>query len=747
MKMKLLTLILIIFTTINTQAQQPKDSSAAFTKMAEAYRKMGLPETTIQMMVQAERERLYPAIKQKADVKRNEDSKQKAQANNSTDDEDDDEAEKMMDKAIRKMGKDPTEIKKKMANTPETNLKEIPKLSARLIATTPATEAAMIIYLTTMLLKAESVLSGDKKIKANKYVGKGRETGYVGVVFWINKEHDLALYLMLKACVEMPQDNLLLNNFATCLSMSGLPEKAIPILDYLSNKLPENGNVFNNLGQAWLSMGNISKAKPLLEKAVVKDKVHAEANSSLGKIAVKEGNTSKAVSYFENSITGGLSSETFNQWARIAPNKDVSNFIRGNHKKSYKEVPITKRWVLPDIPSSVTEAQEKEGTISQFFANMEATLSDMPNKIEELSNAKMEKEEKRFLQMQQQSMNMKTMDDVNKYNNQFGKYFHIYKFKAQLMLNAIRSRDYATSYTQRIEQAAVVKQNRLAILYKALKILKDKIAVLNKEIGRLEGGENGDDELKIAAIEKQICPLTFEVQNTELTELSAINNQYAKEVESILNQRLQEEMYWTTLYTLPNNPTGDLYKLYETYLSDLYLLKGLYPLPAPLKLVCNERDNHKAAAVTGKMQLWEDSHCPIDINYDVIIAQAKMNCREIFIGAKFKDITVGWERKIDPVTWETLEHSISIAAGLKEFEKKITKDLTGKVTVEGKVTIKLDADLLPTDLIVKTQAGAELSGPLGGKAGVDLGSIEISVQGGLRGEGAVPDLVSKMFGN
>jgi hypothetical protein len=45
------------------------------------------------------------------------------------------------------------------------------------------------------------------------------------------------------------------------------------------------------------------------------------------------------------------------------------------------------------------------------------------------------------------------------------------------------------------------------------------------------------------------------------------------------------------------------------------------------------------------------------------------------------------------------------------------------------------------------ESGVELSGPMGGKAGADLGSVEISVQGGLRGEGAVPDLVNKMFGD
>lgn len=745
MKATFIFLIFIFFVGSSAMAQQPKDSTAYFKKMTDEYLKMGLPEITTQAMVQMERERLYPAIKQKADEKRNAEGKKRAQAYDS--EEDDEEAEKMMDNAIKKMGKNPTEVKKKMAEVPDSKLNEIPKLGTRVVVGTPSSEAALMAYLNAMLQKAQAALSTAKKEKAAQYINKKRETGYFGVIFWINKEHDLALYLMLKACIEAPEDNLLLNNFATCLSMSGLPEKAIPILEYISNKLPNNGNILNNLGQAWLSMGNISKAKPLLEKAVVKDETHPEANRSLAKIASKEGNTSKAISYMEKAMTGGVSSETYNQWAKLSPGKDASNFIRTNHKQFYKEVPITKRWVLPEIPSSVTEAQENEQAINQFFANLDATLMDMPNKIAVLNDAKSEQENKQFLEMQRQSANMKSLDDVNKYNNQFGKLFHVYKFQAQLMLNSIKSTDYATSYTKRIEQAAENRTARLTILNKSLSPINEKINKLLKEIDKFEGGENGDDEVKMEALNKQICPLKLEAQTLELTQLAAINTQYMKAVENLLNQRLQEELYWTALYSLPNNPTGDLYTLYQTYLSELSQFRNLYPLPAPLKIFCKDTDKHKAANVKGKLDLWEDSHCPIDIKWNAIIVESSMNCREIRIAATFRGVSVGWDRKIDPVTWETIEHSISIEGGIRKFEKEFTENIKGEIAIDGKVTVKLDADLKPIDLIVKTQAGAELNGPGGGKAGVGLGSVEISVQGGLRGEGAIPDLVSKMFAN
>jgi hypothetical protein len=748
--MKITILIFsFLFYGVFATAQVPADSAAYFKDIAAKYKALGFPESGIVIMVQAERERLYPEIAQKAKVKRDAEGSQRAKQFAASDkDEDDAEAQKMMNDAIRKMGKNPAEVNKKMAEVPLSRLTEIPGLSTKEIAVTPASQAALLAYLIKMAPKADAALSAEKKNKAAQYLGKGRETGYTAIAFWVNKEHDLALYLLLKASIQLPQDNLLLNNFATCLSMSGLPEKAIPILEYLKNKLPDNATILNNLGQAQLGMGNIIKAKVLLEKAVLKEDMHPEANRSLSKIALKEGNIQKAVAYLEKAMSGGFDNETYNQWHKLAPGKDVAAFIRLNHKKYYKEVPITKRWMMPDIPSSVREAQDKEHAIQQFFADLDATRSDMPGKIQELKDEVQKLETQQVLQMQQQSVSMKSLDDVQKYNSQFGKFFHPYKFQAQLMLNSIRSNDFATSYSKRIGQAVENREKRLTGLYNLIKPSNIKINELNKLIGSLEGGEKGDEELKIQEIQKEICALRSQIQKLELAQLAEINTQYMKMVEDILDQRLQEEMYWTALYAIPNNPSADLYSLYSTYLSDLANFKSLYPLPAPSQVLCDDtEDKHKAADVHGKLQLWEDNHCPIDINYSLIVVEAKMNCREIKLGAKINGVSIGWDRKIDAVTWETLEHSISIAAGIKEFETNFTDQIKGKVGIDGKFTIKLDKDLIPTDIIVKTEAGVELSGPMGSKAGADLGSVEISVQGGLRGEGAVPGLVSKMFGD
>ncbi|HNA97193.1 MAG TPA: hypothetical protein PK421_08150, partial [Chitinophagaceae bacterium] len=88
---------------------------------------------------------------------------------------------------------------------------------------------------------------------------------------------------------------------------------------------------------------------------------------------------------------------------------------------------------------------------------------------------------------------------------------------------------------------------------------------------------------------------------------------------------------------------------------------------------------------------------------------------------------------IDPVTWQTTGHSISAKAG-KDKEFEIGK-IKSKIGASVETTIKFDGNMNPVDLGVKGTVGAELSGPNGGKAGMDLFTEEISVSSGFNAAG------------
>ena len=57
---------------------------------------------------------------------------------------------------------------------------------------------------------------------------------------------------MVKAATTSPDDGLILNNCAAILNMSGIEQKAIPILKYILQSYPDNAMLLNNLGRLML---------------------------------------------------------------------------------------------------------------------------------------------------------------------------------------------------------------------------------------------------------------------------------------------------------------------------------------------------------------------------------------------------------------------------------------------------------------------------------------------------------------
>jgi tetratricopeptide (TPR) repeat protein len=732
---RLALLLIACCACVSSSGSAKSDAEAQIKKLTEQYRKTGMPEPAIEMMIQMERERLFPEERAAAEKRRAIEGRQRARANLDEDGEETDSADRDATTETSEAPAQPV-------------LRPIGPLNSRAIQTMPppfASEADVLRHLKALATQCEAALDSDRGAVAAPYLGRGRQTGYAGIGFWLNHELDVGIYLMLKACIAQPDDLVLLNNFAACLSMSGVPEKAVPLLDYLNRKIPGRPTVLNNLGQAWLGLGEIAKATASLEQAVALDGHHPEARRSLAAIANHAGDPAKAGAHLEQALGGGFDVATYNQWRDFAPGRDVAPLLRANYSRHYREVAITKRWQMPDMPADVVTAQASEATIAQFFANLDATISDIRQKSSGMQAAVFQKQAAQFQQMGQQVAQMQSLDDVKAYQARFGGLFHPLKAKAQIMLNALRSGDFATSYEQRIARAENARSEALAAFAATLRPQYGEITAFRQQINSMEGGE-GDEEVIIEKLEQKICALRAQIQQAEISGHARINLSHVREVEMIANQRLQEAAFWTALYDLPNDTAPGQYGLYEQYLSELRHLKNLYPLPAPLRVICGGgSDPHRAGSVTGKIQLWEDSHCPINIDINIAGAHGRMNCREMNLGLKIEGVAVNWDRQLDPVTWEVVGHSISVAGGVREFEGKLTDNLTGKVSVDAKVTIKLDAELMPTDLIVKTEAGAELSGPGGGKTGADLGSAEISVQGGFRGDGPVPELVGALF--
>lgn len=486
-------------------------------------------------------------------------------------------------------------------------------------------------------------------VKVSPHLNKGALSKNAGYAYWANSEPAPALYILLKASIADPDDELLLSNFAACLTMSGQAHKAVPILEYLAKKHPESVIVNNNLGQAWLSLGNISKAKPLLEKAAQKEPNHPEANRGLAKVALKEGKQDLAKERAVKSISGAFSPELYNLLKSLDKNKSVDylGMLKRNHRPLYKEVPIVKRFQMPPVPTSVQSAHEQLSSIEDFFASLEVTMGDINRKTEGKYEQRVDQYQAITEQMMKNTKSMTSLEDVQKQYDLFNELSNPLQIQAQeILLNDINS-DYATSYNKRFQQLDDKMAQQLKMLNEAIKEEERKLVKMQEDLAKMPTGEG--ESPAVRALEKQICVTKNQISNRRISEEARIYEDYIQKKEQLANLKLQEHLYWTVFWVLPQDPMPALYQCYKDYLGTLYSTKRLYPLQPPAIITDDCKINYPPDHIgKGKITLWEDAHCPVHWDIDAGIIHSKFNCKGYSLGANVEGIKVGYEKNTMP---------------------------------------------------------------------------------------------------
>lgn len=619
------------------------------------------------------------------------------------------------------------------------------KMSALKIAATPQSKSQLTTYLSPIFSETDKLIKPESKAAVKNLLNKGEQSGKYAMVFWANNELDKALYLLLNACISNPDDMVSLNNLGSLLTISGYAHKSLPLLLYAQKLLPNSGTIANNTGQAFLSLGNVEKAKPFLLAAIDKDSTNAEAYRSMALISQRQGDKALCAGYLEKAIAhGGATSQNINLLEQISPNVDKSAMytsIHNNFKQFYKDHSVTKRFIIPAIPSSYESAVTAYADINSFFLNLDATLNEAKKQglqmQKEYEKQVMNNMNKRMAQVQQIAANAGKPGTAKMVQDMKAGLTNPFMAHAALMLNAIDNPKYSVSYISRMKKETanrLQKENELKLGLKT--VFDDKINALTKELSKLDDGEGKNAaNARAVEIEKELCDLKTKRQNTWLEKSAEINNQYIHNMEDLMSQRLQEYLFWNTIVMQSmQDPTPVNYQAYVAYLNDLNSFRSFFPfyVDGGLSKPCGDnlkKDNN----AKGKIQQWEREHCEIDFGFDAKVVAGKMNCEGFSIYADLKAGEFTYTRSYDPVTWETTGHSFSAKAGKdKEFE---LGKLGGKIGASVETTIQFDGNMNPVDLSVTGSAGVQVSGPMGGSAGVDLGSVTVSVNGGFNSSG------------
>lgn len=222
-----------------------------------------------------------------------------------------------------------------------------------------------------------------------------------------NSKYAEAVLLITGAATRKPNDGLLLTNAGAILDMSGLSDKAIPILRTTIQNDPKNGIAINNIAQAYCALGMIDSAMIYLNTCVRLSPEHPEANNTAGQIELARGNKAKAKTFFENSIRGGFTASAYQGLKAIDKNDKnnykIKKFI--NPKIKFPEYFNQYKYKLPRLCSNVDEAVAVQ-------AEQEAFVK-MINSAKEKFDALRKEREKSMSSFSPEAYNKQVMEKIN----------------------------------------------------------------------------------------------------------------------------------------------------------------------------------------------------------------------------------------------------------------------------------------------------------------------------------------------
>lgn len=178
------------------------------------------------------------------------------------------------------------------------------------------TDAELFVFIKNVHAGVEKNISPQQKEVAaliyNNAIADKQSPSSIGTLaslYWMNDYHEIALFLLGRACMSEKQDPDNLNNYAAFLAQTGGEQLALPILEKLNTRYPGNSTVLNNIGQAWYGLGEMSNANLHLDACMSVYADHSEANLTKAIIQKSEGKTQQAVESLKRSIKRNYSSE------------------------------------------------------------------------------------------------------------------------------------------------------------------------------------------------------------------------------------------------------------------------------------------------------------------------------------------------------------------------------------------------------------------------------------------------------
>lgn len=529
---------------------------------------------------------------------------------------------------------------------------KFPPKNTALLAALPKkvfTKAELVSFLndlyTRLSKKMPSAIHSSVQSIAAKYNNDGNKMGDAAVAGWYRDYREEALLLIIKAAANNPGDGLLLNNCAAILNMSGIEQKAIPVLKYVLQSYPGNSMVLNNLGQAYAGLGETDTAMVYLGRCMKIEPEHPEACNTAGQIEATKGNKEKAIEYFEKSIksaytkTAALKLRTIKKDAKLVP------LIRPRVK--IPEYFNQFKYELPRQCTSVENSALSDAEHIAFRKMISNQLNAFGKQIGTL-------EQKKYTESMQ-IMNAGGKGRIVKKSEFIAQPYH--------ELCGIMARDITADFGKALKDVISRVDKKY---YEEMKGIENEynglLLALNKGFTEREDRCCGEGQTT------SCCPTTEEkciaynnLANQYLPKFAYITEEWQKNNQLVFTTYFDEVMYWSYL---SYHPTGD----------DNFRLMVFYPMVSQYLVMLGKTGNtriiepcHFEPATAAKdSNSINEMECPLEIEIPFLVGKFELNCEKFSFKAG-EGVIFGYEKN-----FKAHQSTVSVGIGIKlELEGKI----------------------------------------------------------------------------
>lgn len=553
---------------------------------------------------------------------------------------------------------------------------------------------------------------------AAKYNNDGDKMGYAAITGWYTNYREEALLLIIRAAVNNPDNLLLLNNCAAVLNMSGIEQKAIPVLKYVLQSYPDNPMLLNNLGQAYAGLGETDTAMVYLSRCIKRDPENPEANNTAGQIEATKGNKEKAIGYFEKSVKGAYNKPAALKLRKLKPDTKLVPFIRP--RVNIPEYFNLFKYKLPEQCTSIDNAAIAKAEQEAFREMTTKQMQLYGGKIAELTQKKVEE-------------SMKIMNA-----NGAGRVLKKDEFLAQpyYELCQIMARDLKTGFLKDLGDFNSSVSKKYGEEMKVLdNEYQSKLKIINAGFAEREKGCGEGKANSNCPTSEEKCKAHNNLANQYLPKFAYITEEWQKKAQLIFSTYFDELVYW---HYLSLHPTGNENFLLQYYEFIEYYLTMMGSICRTGIIEPCEFTPTTAAMESNTIK---DYDCPVDVEVGFAAGKFVLNCEKFSFSAG-EGVIFGFEKN-----FKTKQSTVSIGIGAKlELGAKVGPlgaKVSAGVTEELFITFDGNNGFSDGGLRVEASASAGLETGMSkniGK-GVSIGAIK-ELAGGKIGVGATIGITS-----